>query len=330
MARSSNQKSKLLYILQILKEQTDEEHPMPSAELLSRLDAAGIPAERKGVYRDIAELTDFGYDIRQKKAKTGGGYYLANREFELPELKLLVDVVQASRFLSLKKSRELISKIEGLAGSHAARHLQRQVYVANRVKTENENIYNTVDFIHRAIQTNVQISFRYFEWTVQKQMVFKRDGGRYYISPWALTVKDENYYMVGYDREADLLKHYRVDKMTELELTDKSRLGNEKYADFDVAAYANKTFGMFGGEEELVTIGCKNRLIGVIMDRFGTDVPIREREDGRFTIRVKVAVSGQFFGWLAGLGEEAGLIGPDWVAERYKDYLAKLLQGYTK
>lgn len=326
MARSSNQKLKLLYILKILKEQTDEAHPMATAEIITRLDNEGILAERKSIYNDIAELTDFGYDIRRKKAKTGGGYYLTSREFELPELKLLVDVIQASRFLSLKKSRELISKIEGLAGSHAARHLQRQVYVANRVKTENESIYNTVDFIHRAIQDNVQISFRYFEWTVHKQMRFKRDGGRYRISPWALTVQDENYYMVGYDSEADMLKHYRVDKMAEPELTKESRLGGEKYAGFDVAEYTNKTFGMFGGEEEMVTIGCANRLIGVIMDRFGTDVPVRERENGRFTIRVRVVVSGQFFGWLAGLGEEAGLIGPEWVVERYRDYLRKLLQ----
>lgn len=326
MARAANQKCKLLWLLKILKENTDQEHPVSMSVLLQRLEDEGIPAERKGIYRDIAELTDFGYDIRLKRSRTEGGYYLAKREFELPELKLLVDAVQASRFISLKKSRELITKIEGLSNRFEARQLQRQVYVANRIKTGNESIYETVDYIHRAIQDNVQISFRYFEWTVKKEMKFKREGGRYRISPWALTVKDENYYMVGYDAEAGLLKHYRVDKMTEPALEEEKRCGSETYADFDVAAYTNKTFGMFGGNEEQVTIGCANRLIGVIIDRFGQEVSVRERENGWFTIRVKVVVSGQFYGWLAGLGTEARLLGPPEAVDGYRNYLAELLE----
>ncbi|NLL79882.1 MAG: WYL domain-containing protein [Clostridiales bacterium] len=326
MARVGNQKCKLLHVLKILKENTDEAHPMTMAELIDRLAEEGIAAERKGIYRDIAELTDFGYNIRQKRSRTNGGYYLAEREFQLPELKLLVDAVQASRFITLKKSRELIAKIEGLANRYDAVQLQRQVYVANRIKTGNESIYHTVDYIHRAMQSNRQISFCYFEWTVKKEMRFKRNGERYRISPWALTVKDENYYMAGYDSEMGILKHYRVDKMTDIRLEEEKRCGGEKYAGLDVAEYANKTFGMFGGEEETVTIGCADRLIGVIMDRFGTDVPVRERQVGEFTIRVKVVVSGQFFGWLTGLGKEARLLGPPQVVESYHKYLKELLE----
>ncbi len=325
MARTANQKSKLLYVLKILREQTDAQHPISMKALIERLEAEQITAERKGIYRDIAELTDFGYDIRLKRG-TDGGYYLAKREFELAELKLLVDAVQASRFLSTARSREMIHKIEKLASSQEASALQRQVYVANRVKTGNEEIYFNVDMIHRAMQENRQISFRYFEWTVKKEMHFKREGRRYQISPWALTVKDENYYMLGFDKEANLLKHYRVDKMTEPELEKEERLGARQYADIDIATYTNRTFGMFGGESKIVTIGCRERLIGVIMDRFGTDVPVREREDGYFTIRVNVAVSGQFFGWLAGLGQEAKLVGPEEVVEEYRQYLCELVK----
>ena len=326
MARTANQKSKLLYVLKILKENTDEEHPMATGELIERLGREGIAAERKGIYRDIAELVDFGYDIRQKKGKGGSGYYLAKREFELAELKLLVDAVQASRFLTLGKSRELIRKIEALVNIQEARKLQRQVYVANRVKTGNESIYHSVDMIHRAMQDNVQLSFRYFEWTVQKEMRFKKDGARYRISPWALTVKDENYYMVGYDSEAGMLKHFRVDKMDGPALEEEKRQGGEQFADMDIAEYTNRTFGMFGGEDVFVTIGCADRLIGVIMDRFGTDVPVRERGDGRFTIRVRVVVSGQFYGWLAGLGRDAELLGPPDVVAGYHTYLRELLK----
>lgn len=326
MARTANQKCKLLYVLQILREQTDENHPIAMSDLIEKLSDYGVAAERKALYHDIAELTDFGYDIRRKGGRSGGGYYLASREFELAELKLLVDAVQASRFLSLKQSRALIAKLEGFASRYEAGQLQRQVYVANRVKTENESMYDTVDMIHRAIQQNVKISFRYFEWTVRKQMQFRRDGERYVVSPFALTVKDENYYMAAYDEEAGLLKHYRVDKMTDLKLEADRRASAEQYADLDIASYANKTFGMFGGEEETVTILCKDRLIGVIMDRFGTDVPVREKEDGYFQIRVSVVVSGQFYGWLSGLGKEASLLGPSHVAEGYRDYLKELLE----
>ena len=329
MAKSTNQKLKLLYLLKILSEQTDEEHCMGAQALIDSLGAYDIKAERKSIYDDIAQLNDFGYDIVLTKAKTGGGYYLAGREFELAELKLLVETVQASRFLTLKKSRELIAKIEKLASKAEAGQLQRQVYVANRIKTANESIYYIVDDIHRAIQNNEQISFQYLEWNLEKELVPRKDGKIYRISPWALTCKDENYYLIAHDSESNTIKHFRVDKMGHIQvLTDEAREGAELFERFDIAAYANKTFGMYGGREEVVTLEFENRFIGVVLDRFGKEVPVRKKDAGHFSVRVQVALSGQFYGWLTGLGAGAKITAPAEVVEGYYDYLHGVIGQY--
>ena len=329
MAKSANQKLKLLYLLKILTEQTDEEHCMSTQALIDALDEYGIRAERKSIYDDIAQLIDFGYDIVLIKAKTGGGYYLAGREFELAELKLLVETVQASRFLTLKKSRELIAKIEKLASKAEAGQLQRQVYVANRIKTANESIYYIVDDIHRAIQNNEQISFQYLEWNLEKELLPRKDGKVYRISPWALTCKDENYYLIAHDNESDTIKHFRVDKMGHIEvLAGVGRQGAELFERFDIAAYANKTFGMFGGQEEIVTLEFENHFIGVVLDRFGKEVPVRKRDAQHFSVRVQVALSGQFYGWLTGLGAGAKITAPAAVVEEYRDYLREVIGQY--
>ncbi len=329
MPRSSNQKMKLLYLLKILTEQSDEEHCLSAQALIDALAAYDVKAERKSIYDDIAQLIDFGYDIVLVKAKTGGGYYLAGREFELAELKLLVETVQASRFLTLKKSRELIAKIEKLASKSEAGQLQRQVYVANRIKTANESIYYIVDDIHRAIQNNEQISFQYLEWNLQKELVPRKDGKIYRVSPWALTCKDENYYLIAHEGESDTIKHFRVDKMGHIQvLTDIMREGAELFERFDIAAYANKTFGMFGGKEEIVTLEFENRFIGVVMDRFGKEVPIRIRDEEHFSVRVQVALSGQFYGWMTGLGAGAKITAPGEVVEEYVTYLQRVINTY--
>lgn len=329
MAKSGNQKLKLLYLIKILEEQSDEEHCLSAQALIDELAAYGISAERKSVYNDIAQLIDFGYDIVLVKAKTGGGYYLAGRDFELAELKLLVETVQASRFLTVGKSRDLISKIEKLASKAQAGQLQRHVYVANRIKTANESIYYVVDDIHRAIQGNRQITFQYLEWNLNRELVPRREGRPYQASPWALTCKDEYYYLIAHDSEEDKIKHFRVDKMAKIEVLDKKREGAALFERFDIADYANKTFGMYGGREESVTLLFENNLIGVVMDRFGREAPIRRRDDGHFSVRVRVAVSGQFFGWLTGLGGGAQILAPEDVKEAYLDHLRETMAGYA-
>ncbi|MDE5938871.1 MAG: WYL domain-containing protein [Lachnospiraceae bacterium] len=330
MARSTKQKQKLLYLLKILTEQSDEEHCMSTQALIDALAAYDVKAERKSIYDDIAQLIDFGYDIVLVKSKTGGGYYLAGRDFELAELKLLVETVQASRFLTASKSRELISKIEKLASKADAGQLQRQVYVANRIKTANESIYYVVDDIHRAIQGNRQISFQYLEWNLKKELVPRRDGKPYQASPWALTCKDEYYYLIAHDSGEDKIKHFRVDKMAKIEVLDQKREGAALFERFDIADYANKTFGMYGGSEETVTLLFENGLIGVVMDRFGKEVPVRIRDEEHFSVRVKVAVSGQFFGWLTGLGAGARILAPESVEEAYRLHLRQTLAVYEE
>lgn len=325
MAKSEGQKLKLLYIVRMLEESSDENHPLSTAEIIARLDSQGIHSERKSIYDDIAKLTNFGYDIMQVQSRLGGGYYLASREFELPELKLLVDAVQSSRFITTKKSRELIHKLEEKAGKYDAGKLQRQVYVAGRVKTENESIYYNIDKLHRAIQENRKITFQYLDWNLKKQMAPRKNGLKT-VSPWALVWREENYYLVAFDSEDSIMKHYRVDKMGQMDLVEEIRDGQESFAGMDIAAYSNRTFGMFGGEEEVVTLQFPNRLVGVVLDRFGREVDLRQMEDGTFRIRAKIALSGQFFGWLAGIGKDARIAAPESVREQYREWLLSILE----
>lgn len=323
MPKSPGQKLKLLYIIEMLEQNTDENHPMSTAEIIERLEANGIHSERKSIYDDIEKLCDFGYDIIQVHSRLGGGYYLAGREFELAELKLLVDAVQSSRFITTKKSRELIKKLEKKAGKHDAGKLQRQVYVAGRIKTENESIYYNIDNIHRSIQENKQIGFTYLDWNLKKQLAERKNGYRE-VSPWALIWREENYYLAAFDAEDGIIKHYRVDKMGHVEVLDKSRQGVEQFEKIDLTAYTNQTFGMFGGQEEIVTLEFPKYLIGVVLDRFGKDVDLRVMEDV-FRIRARVAVSGQFYGWLAGIGREAKIVAPEYVKDKYHDWLRSII-----
>lgn len=325
MAKSAGQKLKLLYIIKLLTENTDENHPASTADIIAYLDANGIHSERKSIYDDIEKLCDFGYDIVQVHSRLGGGYYMASREFELAELKLLVDAVQSSRFITSRKSRSLIKKLELLAGKQDAGKLQRQVYVAGRIKTENESIYYNIDNIHRAIQENRQISFQYLDWNLNKELV-PRVGGKRKVSPWALIWREENYYLAAYDGVDGIMKHYRVDKMGQVDVLKDEREGLEQFEMVDPAVYTNLTFGMFSGDEETVTLQFPNRLIGVVLDRFGREADIRPMTDRVFRIRVRVAVSGQFFGWLAGIGREAVIVSPAAVKEQYQGWLTDIVK----
>lgn len=324
MAKSAGQKLKLLYIIRLLTENTDENHPASTADIIAYLEANGIHSERKSIYDDIEKLCEFGYDIIQVHSRLGGGYYMAGRDFELAELKLLVDAVQSSRFITTRKSRSLIKKLERLAGKYDAGKLQRQVYVAGRIKTENESIYYSIDNIHRAIQESRQISFQYLDWNLKKELVV-RVGGHKQVSPWALIWQDENYYLAAFDEVDGIMKHYRVDKMGQVKVLNEARKGLEQFSKTDPAVYTNRTFGMFGGEEETVTLQFPNRLIGVVLDRFGKEADIRPVTDRVFRVRANVAVSGQFFGWLAGIGREAVIISPEPVKERYSRWLEDIV-----
>ena len=327
MPKSEGQKTKILYLARLLHERTDEEHPLPMAEILRILeDEYGILAERKSIYRDIAALREFGMDIEMTSSRTPG-YYVASRTLELTELKLLVDAVQSSKFITHKKSAELIRKLSGMTSTHEARKLSRQVFVAGRVKTMNESIYYTVDHLHRAMQENRTITFQYFSWNRKKEKVLRHGGKLYHVSPWALTWEDENYYLLAYDDEADAVKYFRVDKILHVDVTDPPRMGGEHFADFDTAEFSKKVFGMYGGEEQLVVLRCRDDLAGAILDQFGTDVSIRCGK-GFFTVAVRVIVSPQFLGWIAAFGDGIVIESPADVRAKMQTLLQSATAAY--
>ena len=327
MAKSEKQKLKLLYLKKIFEEKTDENHILTIAEIIDELKKYDISAERKALYNDIKLLQDFGLDIVSVRAKNYG-YYLASRDFELPELKLLVDAVQSSRFITHKKSNELIKKIENLASSYDANSLQRTVYVVNRIKTANESIYYNVDSICSAISENKKISFKYFEWNTKKEKQLRKNGEKYVVSPWSLTWDDENYYLVAYETESDMIKHYRVDKMLNIDSINEMRDGKNSFKEFDMALYAKKVFGMFRGEEETVTLRCESELIGVIIDRFGKDITVFPDDDGYFKVNVNVAVSPVFLSWVFEFGERMTIVSPRGVINRFKEMAQNIVDLY--
>ena len=269
----------------------------------------------------------WGMDILYSKEKPAG-YYLGSRKFELPELKLMVDAVQASKFITVKKSRDLIKKLESMTSAEEAKQLQRQVHIANRTKTVNESIYYNVDKIHDAILGNKKISFTYYKWNIDKELVPRNDGKPFEVSPWALTWDDENYYMIGFNEYSGIVKHYRVDKMQKITVLNSARVGEDMFKDFDMAIFAKNTFGMYGGKPESVTMEFDNRLIGVVLDRFGTDVIIQKISDTHFRVRHDVTVSGQFYGWIAGIGSDAKIVHPQHVIDGFKDHMDGIMKNY--
>lgn len=328
MAKSTNQKLKLMYLMKILLEKTDETHGITMSEIIEELSAYDIIAERKSLYSDIENLRLYGLDIIKNKEDKKYLYYIGNRQFELAELKLLVDSVQSAKFITEKKSNELIKKIEGLASKYEASQLQRQVFVAGRVKSMNESIYYNVDRIHTAIAKNSKITFQYFQWNVEKKMELRHGGDIYEVSPWSLSWTDGNYYMIAFDGEKNIIKHFRVDKMLNIKSNGKDREGKQAFKSFDMATYGKKMFGMYAGKERRVRIECDNEFAGIMIDRFGKDISMVPIDNKRFVINVEVAVSRQFLAWVIGLGEGVTIIGPDDVVEMMNNEIERLIKQY--
>ncbi len=333
MPKGQNQKSKLLHLARILDRQTDLQHPMSLQDMMAKLQANGVEVrDRKSLYDDLETLRLFGMDIEMVRQGRAVGYYVASRPFELPELKLLVDAVQSSRFITKRKTDQLISKLESLTSVHQGRQLQRQVYVTGRVKGGNESIYYTVDALHEAIEQQRQITFRYFEWAlgrgslrVEKRL--RRDGARYRVSPRALIWDNENYYLLAFDGESQTLRHYRVDKMQELEVQREKCQGLDR--DFDPAAYASSLFGMYHGDQETVKLRFENSLIGVVADRFGREVFLSPDGDSHFVVTAHVAVSPQFLAWVLAFGKQAEIVAPLSVRQQFLTLLQETEANYS-
>lgn len=328
MAKSPNQKLKLLYLVRFLMQYSDEEHPVSTAQIIEELAKNNISAERKSIYDDIESLRLFGFDIIQIKGKNGG-YYIGERDFEIPELKLLVDSIQSSKFITQDKTYKLIKKLENLASVYDGQLLQRQVFVTNRVKSMNESIYYTVDVISDAITQNRKIRYKYFEYTVEKTHRYRHDGNFYEVSPFALIWDDENYYMLAWDSDAEKMKHYRVDKMEKVSLTESERENVEEFEKVDMSAYTKTVFGMFGGNEQKVKLRFTNHLVGAVLDRFGRDTIIIKDGEDHFTFTVNVVVSQQFLAWVFGFGTDAEILSPDEVRKEMKNQASAVAKLYN-
>ena len=328
MPKGAGQKLKLYHLSQIMIRKTDEEHGLTMPEIIELLEKEGVSADRKSIYDDFEALGEMGLEIIKEQDGKRFEYRVGAKRFELAELTLLVDAIQSSKFITVKKSNELIKKITDMASEYEARQLKRQVVVQGRIKTMNESIYYLVDEIHRAMADNKVITFQYFKWSLDKTLVPRKEG-LYTISPWALTWDDENYYLIGYEEESAKIKHFRVDKMKKITITEEPRLGKEAFEAYDLASYTKMNFGMFGKmETTTVQLKFRNDFVGIMIDRFGQEIPIRPAdEEGWSRTHVDVYKSDQFFGWVFAMGGRVKITGPEEIVEEYKGELKKQLEG---
>lgn len=312
-------------------EKTDDEHGLTLQQIIDELARYDVSAERKSLYADFADMTDkLGVEIIKEKRGRETIYHVGGRDFEVAEVKLLIDAIQSSKFITERKSNELIKKVKKLVSAHQAAQLQRQVYVQGRIKTMNESIYYNVDSLHTAIAQNSRIKFQYCGWYPNKELVPLNNGAFFEVSPWALTWDDEYYYLVAFDHYEEKLKHYRVDKMVKISILEEKRGGKELFEKFDMGSYSKVNFGMFHGDIKRVHISFPNYMVGIFIDRFGKDVTIRPAGENRSEVIVNVAVSKQFFGWIASLGRWVKITGPDEVVEEMKTFVQKLADAYNE
>ena len=329
MSKGTNQKLKLSYLTKIMLAKTDDEHALTMPQIMEELEKYDITAERKSIYTDFADMTDkLGIEIIKEQIGRETYYHVGKREFELAEVKLLIDAIQSSKFITQTKSRELIGKIKSFVSEYQASQLQRQVYVHGRIKAMNESIYYNVDDIHNAIAANKKIRFKYYRWNIEKKLEPMHNNEWFEVSPWALTWDDENYYMVAYDNWDQKIKHYRVDKMMKLSVMDEDREGKDKFKNFDMAAYSKMNFSMYSGDKTKVRIQFPNNMCGVFIDRFGKEITFKQVDEDHSELAVDVAVSPQFFGWLFGLGKDVKVVGPDEVIDQVREFGENFMANY--
>lgn len=326
MPRSENQKQKLLYLLKFFYEETDEEHTLTVNQIIDKLNQNGIAAARRSIYDDIRTLQDFGIDIVMRKSKTCE-YFLSSRLFETPELKILIDSIQSSRFITKKKSESIIKRLKQLASKPQSRKFSGQIYIYDRIKSMNECILYNVDTLHNAIAENRKVMFRYFDYNIKREKVFRKNSESYSVSPLALTFDNKNYYLISYNDKYEDYVHYRVDKMVDIEISKEKRILPEKR--FNAAEYVKPMFSMFDGEVENITALFHISYLNVIIDRFGDNVILRETEDAEcFQATFKAAVSPTFLSWIIGFGAGALILSPQWVADEVKKLALEAAEMY--
>jgi hypothetical protein len=328
MPRGSNQKFKFTYLMKIMAEKTDDEHSLTMPQILEELEKYEVSAERKSIYEDFKDMSNFGIEVIKEQKGRETFYHIAGREFELAEVKLLIDAVQSAKFITQKKSKSLISKVKNFVSEHQAKQLQRQIVINDRVKTMNESVYYNVDDIHTAINQNRKIKFKYYKWDIDKKLVERHGGSYFFVSPWALLWDDENYYMIAFDDWDNKIKHYRVDKMMYIEVGNDERAGKEEFKNFDMAKYSKATFGMYHGEKTKVCIKFANHMCGVFIDRFGKDTLFRKIDENHSELIADINVSPQFFGWIFSLGNDVEIVSPKEVVNELREYTKKFIMKY--
>ena len=325
MPKSDNQKLKIFYILDYLQRNSHQDHPVRASELIAMLaNQHNISCDRKTVYSDIAALQDYGVDIVSLPGKNGG-YYIASRNFELPELKLLIDAVQSSRFLTERKSRELIEKLCNQCSVHDARLMRRDVLVSGRVKSMNETIYYNVDAIQEAIAQNRSITFRYFDWGLDGQRKYR--DKHYEASPYGLCQDNENCYLLAHSARHGITS-YRVDRMADIRATDTPRTPCPELTGKALVEHANRLFQMYAGETAQVKLRFHRSLINAVIDKFGRDILLIPDGEDHFVFTVDVAVSPMFLSWVIGFGSKAKILHPRSVADACQEMCREALAQY--
>lgn len=324
MPKSDNQKLKILYILDYLQKNSNEASPVRAGELIAMLQKHNISCDRKTIYSDVAALQDYGIDIISIPGRTGG-YYIGYRNFELPELKLLIDAVQSSRYLTEKKSRELIEKLCTQCNEQDAKLIKRTVLVSGRVKSMNESIYYNVDAIQDAIAQNKQIAFRYFDWDLGGKRRYREK--EYLASPYGLCQDNENCYLLGHSHRYGVTS-YRVDRMSDIRICQESRLPCPELTGKALHEHANRMFQMFEGDAMDVKLRFHRSLINVVIDRFGKDTMLIPDGDEHFNFTVRVVISPVFLSWLAGFGNKAKILYPQAVADQFLSLCREAMEQY--
>ena len=317
MANTGVLKMKMLALWEILRQDSDAEHPLSTNELCRKLNAKGIPCERKSVPTDMAQFKDYGFEVESKKIGRERVYYIEDRQFSVPELKILIDAVQAATFITEKKSAELVEKIAALGGSHRSDILRSNIVHFNTRKHTNESIYYSVNELEQALIEKRQASFFYFDLNENHQRVYRKDQQLYVVDPIALVFLNDNYYLMCYSTKYERIVSYRVDRMENVTMLETPACPQAQLPEEQIAAFTEQTFKMFGGEVETVTLRFSNELIGVIYDKFGEDTQMIRIDEDTCVATVTVQISPIFRGWIFQFNGELEIIEPQEIIDTY-------------
>ena len=318
---------KLLKIWEILCQETDEEHPIESTELIEKLAEMDIHCERKTIYRDIETLIECGYEVMCVRGKKNQ-YYVLDRSFDLPELHIMLDAVQAASFVTPQKTKQLVDKIADLAGSRKGEVIKRNLVAFNITKNTNEQIYYSVDEIVRAISKKKKIEFKYFDYDANHKKVYRKDGNKYIMNPYSTVLSDDNYYLLGYNDKHKNIMHFRVDRMDNVRMLEDDIVPLDNNNEFDVTKHKREVFGMFTGSEESVRFVVHKSLLDVIFDRFGSDVKLMKYDEENYMFTADVQVSPIFIGWCCAFGKKVKVVSPTNVVEQVKEYVKNIYEQY--